>query len=208
MPKLLRLLAVFVLALAFRVDAAFEEGRHYLEVPFPQSVETGNRIEVREFFWYGCPHCHTLEPVLERWLRNKPKNVEFVRTHWTIPRTLVQAQAFYAFQDMGALDKLHSALFRAIHTDGQQLNDEASIAQFVAKQGLDPAKFRAAFNSFGVRLNVEKAKRLNEVYRIESVPTIVIDGKYMTSAGMAGGEQALPKVLDQLIQKAVQARKR
>lgn len=208
MPKLLRLLAICVLALPFGAHAAFEEGRHYLEVPFPQPVETGNRIEVREFFWYGCLHCHTLEPVLDRWLRTKPKNVEFVRTHWTIPSTSVQAQAFYAFQDLGALDKLHGAFFRAIHAHGRRLDDEASIAQFVAEQGLDPAKFRAALTSFGVRLNVDKAKRLNDAYGINSVPTVVVDGKYITSPAMAGGEEAMLKVVEELIQKAAKARKR
>jgi len=208
MPKFFRWLVVCALALPLEAHAAFEEGRHYLEVPFPLPVETGSRIEVREFFWYGCPHCHTLEPVLERWLRKKPKNAEFVRTHWTIPRTMVQAQAYYAFQELGALDKLHGPFFKAIHEQGRRLDDEASIAQFVGAQGIDAGKFRAAFNSFGTRLNLEKAKRLNDGYRIDSVPTIVVDGKYLTSPSMAGGEEAVTNVIEELIQKAARARKR
>lgn len=209
MSTLIRLIAACVLLLPVAAQsAAFEEGRHYLEVPFPQPVETGERIEVREFFWYGCPHCYTLEPALERWLRNKPKNAEFVRTPWKDPRGVTQGQAYYAFAAMGVLDKLHPALFRAVHAQGRRLDDEASIAQFVAEHGLDPAKFRAALNSFGVRLNWEKAKRLNETYGVNSVPLLVVDGKYITSPLMAGSAEAAVNVVDQLVLRAARERKR
>ena len=209
MLKALRLLVLGSLALPlFAAAATFEEGRHYTELVFPQDVETGKQIEVREFFWYGCPHCYTLEPTLERWLGKKPKNVEFVRTPGTAPRWLLHAQAYYAAESLGAVPKLHSAMFNAIHAQKRQLDDEASLLKFVAEQGVDPAKFKEALNSFGVRLKVEKAKRLNEAYTVNSVPALVIDGKYLTTPAMAGGDEAVVKVVEFLVQKASAGRKR
>lgn len=209
MLKALRLLALGSLVLPLYAAAAtFEEGRHYTELVFPQDVETGKQIEVREFFWYGCPHCYTLEPTLERWLGKKPKNVEFVRTPGTAPRWLLHAQAYYAAESLGAVPKLHSAMFNAIHAQKRQLDDEASLLKFVAEQGVDPAKFKEALNSFGVRLKVEKAKRLNEAYTVNSVPALVIDGKYLTTPAMAGGDEAVVKVVEFLVQKASAGRKR
>lgn len=197
--------SLLALAPAF-LHAAFEEGRHYAEVPFPQPVETGKQIEVREFFWYGCPHCYTLEPSLNRWLKKKPANVAFVRTPGTAPRWLAHAQAFYTFEALGLAERLHPAFFAAVQRGKPPLNDEQSIAQFAKEHGVDPAKFREAFNSFGVRLNVEKAKRLNEAYGINSVPTITVDGRYVTSPAAAGGEEAVLEVIDFLVQKASRER--
>lgn len=209
MSKTLRLLAAALMLLPIAViGAGFEEGRHYTELVFPQEVETGKQIEVREFFWYGCPHCYTLEPALDRWIATKPKNVAFVRTPGTAPRWLVHAQAYYAAESLGMVPKLHPALFKAMHEQKRPLEDEASLLNFVAEQGVDAAKFKAALNSFGTRLNVEKAKRLNEAYTVNTVPALVVDGKYLTSPAMAGGEAAVIKVVEHLVQKAQTARKR
>lgn len=200
-------LTVSLLALApVLVFAAFEEGKHYAELPFPQPVETGKQIEVREFFWYGCPHCYTLEPTLSRWLTKKPANAAFVRTPGTAARWLTHAQAFYTFEVLGVTERLHPAFFAAVQQGKRRLDDEQSLVQFAKEHGVDPAKFREAFNSFGVRLNVEKAKRLNEAYAVNSVPTITIDGKYVTSPSLAGGEEAVVRVIDFLVQKAARER--
>lgn len=188
--------------------AAFEEGKEYQELPFAQPIDAGGKIEVREFFWYGCPHCYTLEPVLERWLKKLPANVAFERTPGAAPRWLVHAQAFYTFQALGVLDRLHGPFFDAVQSGKRKLDNEAAIAEFAKQHGIDPAKFQEAFNSFGVRLEVEKAKRLNEAYNINAVPTFVVNGRYVTSPAMAGGEQAVLKVLDYLIQKAGSERAR
>ena len=209
MLKALRLLVVGPLALPlFAAAATFEEGRHYTELVFPQEVETGKQIEVREFFLYSCPHCYALEPSLERWLGKKPKNVEFVRTPGTAPRWLLHAQAYYAAESLGAVSKFHPAMFNAMHGQKRQLDDEVSLLKLVAEQGIDAAKFKEALNSFGVRFKVEKAKRLNEAYTINTVPALVIDGKYLTSPGMAGGDEAAIKVVEYLVQKASAGRKR
>ncbi|MFL6654932.1 MAG: thiol:disulfide interchange protein DsbA/DsbL, partial [Sulfurifustis sp.] len=165
-----------------------------------------NKIEVREFFWYGCPHCYALEPALTNWLKRKPANVEFIRTPATAPNWLLHAQAYYAFASLGATERTHLALFRAIHQENRRLNSEDALVDFAKQQGIDPAKFREALNSFGVRMNVEKAKRVNEAYEVTSVPMLAVDGKYLTSAGMVGSEEALIPALDQLVQQAAKER--
>lgn len=188
--------------------AGFEEGRNYMTLPFPAAVETGARIEVREFFWYGCPHCYVLEPVLARWMKRMPANAQFVRTPGVAPRWLVHGQAYYAFEALGALEKLHAPFFKAVQERPDALNDEKAIADFVSSQGVDRGKFIEAFNSFGVRLKLEKAKQLNRDLNITSVPAMVVDGKYLTTAPMAGGEEPMLKLLDQLIAKAAKERKK
>jgi protein dithiol oxidoreductase (disulfide-forming) len=186
--------------------AALENGRDYETLAKPQPVDTGAKIEVREFFWYGCPHCYALEPSLDRWLKRLPANVEFIRTPATAPRWMVHAQAYYAFAALDATAKTHAALFRAIHEDNRRLDNETALAEFAKERGIDPAKFRAAFESFGVRFKLQKAKQINEAFQVTSVPTFGVDGKFITSASMAGGEQQLFAVLDQLIQKAARER--
>lgn len=188
-------------------QAGFEEGRDYMVLPFPAAVETGDRIEVREFFWYGCPHCYVLEPGLSAWLKKLPANARFVRTPGTAPRWLVHAQAYYTFEALGALDKLHAAFFQAMQENPARYNNESVIADFAAAHGIDRKKFSETFQSFGVRLKLERAKQLNQDLNISSVPTIVVDGKYLTTTTMAGGEHALFKLVDQLIAKAAKERK-
>lgn len=186
---------------------AQDKGRGYVALKAPQPVETGDRIEVREFFWYGCPHCYSIEPVIEQWLKRKPGNVELVRTPATAPRWLVHAQAYYAFAALGATERTHSALFRAIHEQKRRLDNEQALTEFAAEQGIDPAKFRQTFNSFGVRTRVERAKQANAAYQVTSVPMFAVDGKYVTSASMTGGEAGLLATLDQLVQRAARERR-
>lgn len=199
---------LMALLLAGPAQAGFEEGRHYMVLPFSAPVETGDKIEVREFFWYGCPHCYVLEPALANWLKKMPANVKFVRTPGTAPRWMIHAQAYYAFEALGALEKLHGAFFKAMQDKSAALNDEKAIADFVASQGVDRTKFSEALNSFGVRLKLEKAKQLNQDLNISSVPAMVVDGKYLTTAAMAGGEGAMLSLLDDLIGKAVKERRK
>ena len=188
--------------------AAPEENVHYREVPFAQPVDTGDKIEVREFFWYGCPHCYTLEPELNRWLKRKPAKVEFVRTPGVAQSWLVHAQAYYAFEAIGMVDKLHGQFFHAVQTEKGAYNTPEAIAKFVAKHGGDAKKFQDAYASFGVRIKLDRAKRQNADFNVHSVPTLAVDGKYLTSPSMAGGEEAAMKVVDFLIDKASKERTR
>ncbi len=204
-----KLFALFLLAaLPCAAAAAPEEGRDYLELAFPQPVETGNKIEVREFFWYGCPHCDALEPALRAWLRKKPADVEFVRTPGVAPHWLVHAQAYYAFESLGVVEKVHQAFFDAYHRGQRRLDTPEEIADFAARHGVDRESFLRTFHSFGVRVKLERAKQLNAAFGIHSVPTLVVDGKYLTSPTMARGDEAALSVVDKLIERARRERRR
>ena len=206
MKRILGMWLMAALLLPVLAHAGFEEGRHYMALPFPAPVETGDKIEVREFFWYGCPHCYVLEPALKSWKKKMPKNAQFVHTPGTAPRWMIHGQAYYTFEAMGVLDKLHEPFFKVMQDKPAAYGDEKAIADFAAAQGVDRRKFTEAFNSFGVRLKLEKAKQLNQDLNISSVPAIVVDGKYLTTAAMAGGEAQMLKLLDELIAKAAKER--
>jgi thiol:disulfide interchange protein DsbA len=209
------LLWLLTASMAFAAEP-FEPGRHYTELPFPQPVETGDKIELREFFWYGCPHCYVLEPALNAYVRKLPANVKFVRTPGVAPSWLMHAQTFYTFEVLGVSAKLHAPFFDAWHAKGQRLNDEAGIAAFAAQHGVDQAKFRETFNSFAVRTRLERAKHLNVAFMVDSVPMLAVDGRYLTSPVMAGGAErdeakraeATMKVVDFLVQKAARERRK
>jgi thiol:disulfide interchange protein DsbA len=201
------------LGIAFATAAAQnpgfpEENVHYREIPFAQPVDTADKIEVREFFWYGCPHCYHLEPALNSWLKRKPPNAQFVRTPGVAQSWLVHAQAYYAFESLGVLEKVHEPFFTAVQTDRGGYNTPEAIAKFAAKYGVDPKKFQDAYASFAVRLKLERAKRQNVDFGVQSVPTIAVDGRYLTSSTMAGGEEQVMKVVDFLIEKAAKERKK
>lgn len=208
MKRLIRGLLWMVLLVPALGQAAFVEGQHYQAVPFPQPVETGNKIEVREIFWYGCPHCYVLEPALTEWLKKIPANAQFIRTPGTAPAWMTHAQAFYTFESLGVTKKVHELFFKAVQEQKVTLSDEKSIAEFVAAHGVNKQKFSEAYNSFGVRVKVEKAKQLNQDLSISSVPTLVVDGKYLTSPAMAGGEDKLFQLVNELIAKAAKERKK
>ncbi len=200
------LLVAFYLAPGLSA-ADFELGTHYVELGFGAQARSGDKIEVREFFWYGCPHCYRLEPYLERWLERLPQDVEYVRTPGVARRWIPHAQAFYTFEALGVTEKVHRAFFDSIHKEGKQLADEASIAEFLAAYGIDEKSFRETYNSFGIRTKVEKARQLNFRYGISSVPMLTVNGKYKTSAVMAGGEAQLMRLIDHLVDKIRQERK-
>ena len=211
-------LAALLLTTVLSAHAAepFQAGRHYTELPFPQPIETGDKIELREFFWYGCPHCYVLEAPLTAYVRKLPKNAAFVRTPGASPSWLVHAQAYYTFELLGVTSRLHAPFFEAWHAKGRRLNDAASIADFAAEHGVDKKKFLETFNSFAVRTRIERAKQQNVGYMVDGVPMLAVDGRYITSPIMAGGQerdearrnQMTMEVVDFLIQKAARERKK
>jgi protein dithiol oxidoreductase (disulfide-forming) len=194
-------LACVVLLIPFAVGAQQKpaQSQPYVMLPTPLETEGETKTEVREFFWYGCNHCYALEPAIERWLKRKPAHVTFVRTPAAVGGWTVHAQAYYAFEALGIVDRVHSAFFDAIHKHNRKLNDEASIAKFVSEHGADAAKFREAFNSFGVRMKLEKAKRLYQATGADGVPSLVVAGQYATSPAMAGGADSMFTIVDLLL---------
>jgi thiol:disulfide interchange protein DsbA len=188
--------------------AEYTEGVEYIEVP-PQPVETGAKIEVREFFWYGCPHCYHLEPVLTRWRKTLSSKAEFVRTPAIFRDTwAIQARAYYAFQALGVDQKMDGLVFKAIHEQNRSLDTEAGLTAFAVEQGVDEKRFSDAFHAFSMENSLKRVTELQTIYGITAVPTLVVDGRYITSPSLAHGQEEVVKVLDFLIAKAAKERKK
>jgi len=193
-----------ILALLFTAQAsaqqAFKPGVDYQRIE--PAVETTNpeKVVVTELFWYGCPHCFRFEPYIERWKKSMPEGVVFEHVPSVLnPRWIEHARAFYALQLLGAPAQTHKALFDAIHIKRQRLTSLDTIAGFVAEQGLDEKKFRELYSSFPVdtqiRKNIQKEKRYNP----SGVPTVIVNGKYMTSGGMAGSFERMLNIINYLV---------
>jgi thiol:disulfide interchange protein DsbA len=188
--------------------ADFRAGEDYEELAFPQAVETGYKVEVREFFWYGCPHCYAIEPGLTYWLKSLPENARFIRTPGTYRPWQFLGQVYYTLEALGLEKKLHKSIFDAIHKDHRKLNNLDQVIKFVGEHGVSRSSFVQAYNSFGVRLKMKRAIQLNAEFDVRSVPNFVVDGKYRTSPSLAKSEERTMKVLDFLIKKAARERKK
>ncbi len=162
------------------------EGKHFQRLAQPLTQVPG-KIEVVEFFWYGCPHCYAFEPVIDAWAKALPADVSFRRVHVGFRANIkLHQRLFFALEAMGKEEELRARVFSAFHVERQNLDDEKAIFGLAARMGLDIAKFTAAFNSFGVQTKSAQASKLSESYRIDGVPALGIGGKFLTSPGMAG----------------------
>jgi thiol:disulfide interchange protein DsbA len=182
----------------------FQPGTHYrVMTPVqPTSVAPG-KVEVLEIFWYGCPHCYTLEPHIREWISNEmPSNAAFVRIPATLNRGWqVHARAYYTAEALGRIDEMHEGLFKAMNVDRSPLNTEDKLIEFFGNYGVSKQEFLDAFNSFAVQTKLRRADSLVRRYRITGVPAIVVNGKYVTGAEMSGGIPQLFEVVEFLIEK-------
>ena len=183
--------------------AELTEGKDYARLKNPQPVETGKKIEVIEFFSYGCPHCSDLEPILHAWVEKLPSDVQFRRVPVVFQqRWEALAKIYYTLDAMGAEMRLSPEVFKAIHANGQALYQDKIFFDWAASQGLDRAKVAEVYNSFAVNSKFNRAKAIAQAYNVQSVPTMVVDGKYVTSSDRVGTHSAIPPALDVLIAKA------
>ena len=178
---------------------AADEGIDYTVLKPAQPTETGDQVEVLEVFWYGCPHCWHLEPVMEQWLATKPAGVAFRRMPATGPRWEPHARAYYAAESLGKLDVFHDALFKAMQVQKRPIMKEDDLVKFAGEVGIDPEEFRTAYNSFYVEARVRKADEMGRRYGIDGVPALIINGKYRTSPSQTGGQDRLVEVLNTLV---------
>ncbi|MBC9252926.1 thiol:disulfide interchange protein [Pseudomonas alcaligenes] len=179
-----------------------EAGKQYVELSSPVPVSEPGKIEVVELFWYGCPHCYQFEPTLNPWIAKLPKDVHFVR----IPAMFggvwnVHGQLFITLEAMGVEKSVHSAVFDAIHVQKLKLSTPEEMADFLETQGIDRAKFLSTFNSFAVKGQMERAKKLAVAYQITGVPTLIVNGKYRFDVRSSGGPEQTLDVAEQLIAK-------
>ena len=191
-------------AFSMQAQAAYTEGVEYSRIspPVPTNVSPG-KVQVVEVFWYGCPHCYAFEPMLEKWVHSeKPKVAVFMRVPAALnPSWLVHAQTYCALQVLGKVNQVHEAIFQAIHEQGRLLNDVDSMARFLAQQGIDPKAFKKAYNSLEAQTCLKRDAELNRRYGVTGVPSMVVAGKYLTSASQAGSYKNMLKVVDYLVTK-------
>jgi thiol:disulfide interchange protein DsbA len=194
-------------ASAARAQGAPVEGQHYVKLQTAAAVTLPSpqkKVEVVEFFWYGCPHCFAFEPVIEAWVKRLPADVYFRQLPFAFIGPLEHQKLFYALEELGQRESMQRKLFNAIHVENKRLNTEAEITAFVSANGVDGAKFTEAFKSFAVNTKVSRGKQLSNAYKIDGVPALGIQGRYYTSATLAGSHERAVAVAEYLIQRSRQ----
>ncbi len=202
-----RLASMFLLACACTVAQAQPvAGREYIVLDPPRQAQSGNRIEVLEFFYYGCPVCYEAQPHIARWqLAAGPtvalKRVPAVTDAWT-----TFARVYYALDATGLLARLHWPVYDNHHFDGKRLNEDKNLLDWLSSNGVDSARFKQALDSHEVTIRVEEARKMLDTYKVKGVPSMVVDGRYLTSASLAGGVKEMMDVLEFLVARAREER--
>ena len=187
--------------------AAFEAGVEYAELNPPVPTSQPDKVVVTEMFWYGCPHCFRLEPYMDQWDKTKPDGVVLEKVPSVLnPSWIEHARAFYALQMMGENDKVHKKLFDALHLQHKRLNNVDALASFVADLGVDEKQFRDNYHSFPVDTMIRKSRQKERKFGHSGVPAIIVNGKYRTSASMAGSNAQVIEVVNFLVQKELAAK--
>jgi thiol:disulfide interchange protein DsbA len=186
------------------VAQAQQAGKDYELLKTPQPTDTGAKIEVLEFFSYGCPHCFEFEPYVETWEKTLPADVVFKRVPVSFNREAwaILGRIYLTLDTLGVAEKLATNVFKAIHMDHVDFSNEVTRNAWMKTNGVDPAKFNETFKSFSVQSRMQRATQSAAAYQIQGIPTVIIDGKYQTGPAMVQSFDATLKVTNQLIAKA------
>jgi thiol:disulfide interchange protein DsbA len=187
----------------------WKEGVNYTRtVPAQPTAVPNGQVEVLEFFWYACPHCSAIDPLVESWKKTKPAYISFSRVHvmWNEGHRSL-ARLYYTLDSMGKLDQLHTEVFKEIHVNGNPLvagdpnnasESERIQTAFVTKHGISESDFKKAYHSFAVETALQRADELVQRYRIDGVPTFVVNGKYVADVRSADGQERLLSLVGDL----------
>ncbi|WP_435189380.1 thiol:disulfide interchange protein DsbA/DsbL [Pseudothioglobus sp. nBUS_23] len=208
MKKITALTSVIALAIfvffANTSQAEFVAGKNYLVLDKPVETETGDQIEVRELFWYFCPHCFSVHPKLEEWSKTMDSSAQLVLQPAVFPGWEFGSTFYYVLEELGELERLHSSLYNAIHVQKLNLKTQQDFVTWLSLNGVDEDQANKVFKSFPVKVAVNKAKANTYKYRITGVPVFIVNGKYTVNATSAGSEEKIFEVIDYLIQKEKQ----
>ena len=208
MKKITALTSVIALAIfvffANTSQAEFVAGKNYLVLDKPVETETGDQIEVRELFWYFCPHCFSVHPKLEEWSKTMDSSAQLVLQPAVFPGWEFGSTFYYVLEELGELERLHSSLYNAIHVQKLNLKTQQDFVTWLSLNGVNEDKVNKVFKSFPVKVAVNKAKANTYKYRITGVPVFIVNGKYTVNATSAGSEEKIFEVIDYLIQKEKQ----
>jgi thiol:disulfide interchange protein DsbA len=198
-----KLVSLFAVLVAVPLMAFAQGGYQYSELKPPQPVGTeGNKIDVIEFFWYGCIHCYNLEPVLEPWVKKLPADTQFRRVPAVFnARWERDAAIFYTFEALGLLDKLHRPFFDAIHRDALRTDNDEALGQWLQKQGVDSKKFFETLKSFSVQSKTRRAVQLTLAYRVEGTPMMAVNGRYTVSADQGKSREGMLQTVSHLVER-------
>jgi thiol:disulfide interchange protein DsbA len=181
-------------------------GKDYEVIASPQKTADPKKIEVIEFFSYGCPHCADFEPALGGWLKNKPADVTFRGVPLVFhPTWRPLAKLYYALESLGELPRLHAKVYEAVHKQNQQLTTDEAVAKWAASQGINPAKFEEAYNAFGMDAKIGRGADLAKAFGVTGTPSMGVNGKYLTSPSMTAKGSNAPvyphffEVLDEVV---------
>jgi thiol:disulfide interchange protein DsbA len=196
-----RILSLLLAACALAPLAAAAQPQFaYSEVKPAIPVETDGKIEVVEFFWYGCIHCYNLEPAVEKWEKTLPKDVQFRRVPAVFnDRWAIDASIFYTFEAMGLLDKLHRPFFDAIHRERLRTDNQKEVMDWLQKQGVEPKKFTETMKSFGVQSKMRRAAQLTALYKIDGTPAMAVNGRYTVSTEQGRSQNGMFETVNYLI---------
>ena len=199
-----RLLAIGALfPLIARAQGNPTDGTDYKTLQVPQPTDSGNKIEVLEFFQYSCPHCYAFTPELEAWRKKLAADVDYRRIHinWD-NSTLPHTKMYYSLEQLGRVNDLHDKVFNNIHQNRKRMLDTEEIADFMAANGIDKKQWLDVFNSFSINAKAAKAGQTWRAYKVDGTPTMACDGRYVTSPSMTGSRSGCLVVLDYLIGRA------
>lgn len=181
--------------------AARAQDSGYVTIDPPQATSAAGKIEVLEFFQYGCPHCRVMEPLVAAWAKTLQDDVSVQRVPVAFNAAMAAWQRLYfSLEALGRLD-LHAAVFKTVQDERKHLTSRGEVIEWAQKQGLDKEKFSAMYDSFGVGTKVNRANQLIKAYNLDSVPAMVVNGSYMTSPALSGGYQQTVDVADSLVTK-------
>ena len=195
-----KVLSLIVATFAFAATSATAQLAPYAPLNPPQPTDGAGKIEVIEFFWYGCPHCYSMEPAVNAWLKTLPKDVVFKRVAAFPSESWgPMVSMYYTLEAMGLLEQYHGKVFDAIHKQNVNLNNKSKRDEWLKANGIDPAKFAEVEKSFSVAAKVARARQMTQSYKVDSVPRFVVNGKYVTSGEQAGGNEKIFPTIDQII---------
>lgn len=178
-----------------------EKGQGYETITPAQPTQNPEKVEVIEFFWYGCPHCYHFEPFLHKWEQSLPDYVNFIRQPAIFSALWAKhAKAYFTAEALGIVDKVHADFFDAIQNKKQKLETEDQLAKFFVAHGVDETKFHDAYNSFMVDTKMRQAKMMGPQYKITGVPAIIVNGKYLVTGRLAGSHEKMIETMNKLIE--------
>lgn len=195
-------IGILILCCVSSAVLAEDAGPGFVKVVPPQPTQETDKVEVIEFFWYGCPHCYNFEPHLSEWLKTVPGNVQFIRQPAIFSSNWAPgARAYFVADALDITEKVHSDLFSAIQEQNRPMDTEEQMADFFVEQGVEKSAFHGAYNSFIVTTRMRQAENMPMRYGVTGVPAIIINGKYQTNGTLAKTFPKLLSVMNDLIAK-------